>query len=86
MGGSGGKYKRKKYLNALIALAKAHSDKFKLERCTGETFKIKAPSLMRSYPVAANHRVISRYIAEGVGKELQKLGVCTEEEFIEMIK
>lgn len=86
MGGSGGKYKRKKYLNALFSLARAHPDKFTLESATTETYKIKAPALRRSYPVAANHGGISRFIAEGVGKIFEKLGVCTKDEFIEMIK
>jgi hypothetical protein len=86
MGRRGGKYKRRKYLRALKKLEKIYSDKFTLEYCTNETYKIESPRLMRPYPVAANHREISEHIAKGVGKILEKLDVCTEEEFIDMIK
>jgi hypothetical protein len=86
MGGHGGKYKRRKYLNAILALARAHPDKFTLENCTRETYKIKAPALKRSYSVAANHSGISEYIAKGVGEILENLGVCTKDEFIKRIK
>jgi hypothetical protein len=88
MGSNGGKYSRKKYIRALESLANKHFDKFKLESATKEFYKIKwlTGDAQRTYPIAANHGGISEGIAREIGKLFEEHGVCTKEEFIEMIK
>ncbi len=88
MGSGGGKYKSRKYINALQKLASRNQDKFVLEPATKELWKVKWSDgePRRSYPIAANHRGISEAIAKELGKLLEQHGVCTKEEFLEMIK
>ncbi|MEK7655715.1 MAG: hypothetical protein AAB386_03490, partial [Patescibacteria group bacterium] len=77
MGHGGGKYSRKKYINALHVLERQHPDKFTLANATKETYKIHWASgdPRRPYPVAANGNKINPYIAEQLGKLFEKHGV-----------
>lgn len=87
MGGGSGKYKTRNVLRALAALAAAAGDKMIFMKASKEGHKIKpvvAPDI--SYSIPTKHSTISTPIVEGAAKRLEKWGVCTKEEFLEMVK
>ncbi len=82
----GGFYKRSKVINALEHLERT-TKKFLLKKASKENYQVKSlfcPG--RPFPVAANHSEISRFIMEKLGKLLEQWEVCTQEEFLELIK
>ena len=84
--GTGSKYRKAKVLRVLERLA-WKTGLFELKDATKENCKIQKVGGGESpYPVAANHRFISPHILAEVGKRLERWGVCTKDEFFEMIK
>lgn len=87
MGGGSGKYKKKKVVKALERIAKEHPDKIFFEKASKEGHKIKPIFFSDiSYPIPTKHSTMSEGIVEGAGKRLEKWGVCTKKEFLDMIR
>ncbi len=87
MGGGSGKYKTRNVLRVLETLAKKAGSKIIFEKASKEGHKIKpifAPDI--SYPIPTKHSTISTPIVEGAGKRLEKWGVCTKKEFLDLVK
>jgi len=87
MGGGSGRYKTKNVIKALENLAGKSGARIIFGRASKEGHKIK-PIFDSdiSYSIPTKHRTISTPIVEGAGKRLEKWGVCTKIEFLEMIK